>query len=48
MDKLQCLHRPKRGTGHNSYGKFSVGHLRKIRNQLNARLIKWVKWEPGL
>jgi group II intron reverse transcriptase/maturase len=30
------------------YGKFSVGHMRFIWNQLNARLIKWVKWEKGL
>jgi hypothetical protein len=32
----------------NYYGKFSIGHLRRIGNQLNARLIKWVKWEKGL
>ena len=32
----------------NYYGKFSVGHLRYIFNQLNARLLKWVKWEKGL
>ena len=32
----------------NYYGKFSVGHMRNIWNGLNARLIKWVKWEKGL
>jgi|SRR6267378_2950773 len=32
----------------NYYGKFSVGHMRYIWNQLNARLLKWVKWEKGL
>ncbi len=29
----------------NYYSKFSKGHLRYIFNQLNARLIKWVKWK---
>jgi group II intron reverse transcriptase/maturase len=32
----------------NYYGKFSKGHLRRVCNQLNARLLKWVKWEKGL
>lgn len=32
----------------NYYGKFSVGHMRFIWNQLNKRLLKWVKWEKGL
>ncbi len=32
----------------NYYGKFSKGHLRRVCNQLNARLQKWVKWEKGL
>jgi hypothetical protein len=32
----------------NYYGKFSIGHMRRIWNQLNARLLKWVKWEKGL
>lgn len=32
----------------NYYGKFSVGHLRFIWNQLNKRLMKWVQWEKGL
>jgi RNA-directed DNA polymerase len=32
----------------NYYCKFSIGHTRIIWNQLNARLIKWVKWEKGL
>lgn len=32
----------------NYYGKFSKGHLRFVCNQLNARLLKWVKWEKGL
>ena len=32
----------------NYYCKFSVGHTRYIWNQLNARLLKWVKWEKGL
>jgi RNA-directed DNA polymerase len=30
------------------YQKFSQGHMRYIWNQLNARLLKWVKWEKGL
>ena len=32
----------------NYYGKFSTGHLRFIWNNLNKRLLKWVKWEKGL
>lgn len=32
----------------NYYGKFSKGHMRYIFNRMNARLIKWVKWEKGL
>jgi group II intron reverse transcriptase/maturase len=32
----------------NYYCKFSIGHTRNIWNQLNARLLKWVKWEKGL
>jgi RNA-directed DNA polymerase len=32
----------------NYYCKFSVNHTRFIWNQLNARLLKWVKWEKGL
>jgi len=32
----------------NYYHKFSNGHIRYIWNQLNARLLKWVKWEKGL
>lgn len=32
----------------NYYHKFSNGHMRYIWNQLNARLLKWVKWEKGL
>jgi group II intron reverse transcriptase/maturase len=32
----------------NYYGKFSVGHLRFIWNNLNKRLMKWVQWEKGL
>lgn len=32
----------------NYYGKFSTGHLRTVLNQLNVRLIKWVKWEKKL
>lgn len=32
----------------NYYGKFSTGHMRKIWNQLNKRLIKWIQWEKGL
>ncbi len=31
----------------NYFGKFSVGHLRYVCNQINARLFKWVKWEKG-
>lgn len=32
----------------NYYCKFSIGHTRYIWNQLNTRLLKWVKWEKGL
>jgi RNA-directed DNA polymerase len=32
----------------NYYCKFSIGHTRRIWNQLNNRLLKWVKWEKGL
>ncbi len=32
----------------NYYGKFQTGHMRYIFNQLNARLLKRVKWEKGL
>ena len=32
----------------NYYCKFSSNHTREIWNQLNARLLKWVKWENGL
>jgi len=32
----------------NYYCKFSSNHTREILNQLNARLLKWVKWEKGL
>ena len=32
----------------NYYCKFSKGHMRYIWNQLNERLLKWVKWEKGL
>lgn len=32
----------------NYYCKFSMAHTRYIWNQLNARLLKWVKWEKGL
>lgn len=32
----------------NYYCKFSIGHTRYVWNQLNARLLKWVKWEKGL
>lgn len=32
----------------NYYCKFSVNHTRFVWNQLNARLLKWVKWEKGL
>jgi len=32
----------------NYYGKFSTGHLRKVWNNLNKRLMKWVQWEKGL
>jgi RNA-directed DNA polymerase len=32
----------------NYYCKFSSNHTREIWNQLNTRLIKWVKWEKGL
>lgn len=32
----------------NYYCKFSSGHTYTIWNQLNRRLLKWVKWEKGL
>jgi hypothetical protein len=32
----------------NYYHKFSDNHMRYVWNQLNARLLKWVKWEKGL
>jgi RNA-directed DNA polymerase len=32
----------------NYYCKFSSGHMRKVCNQLNKRLMKWVQWEKGL
>ena len=32
----------------NYYCKFSIGKTRRIRHQLNLRLLKWVKWEKGL
>jgi RNA-directed DNA polymerase len=32
----------------NYYCKFSIGHTRYLWNQLNVRLLKWVKWEKGL
>jgi len=32
----------------NYYGKFSTGHLRFIWNNLNKRILKWVKWEKRL
>jgi len=32
----------------NYYCKFSSNHTREIWNQLNTRLLKWVKWEKGL
>jgi RNA-directed DNA polymerase len=32
----------------NYYHKFSSGHMDYVWYQLNARLIKWVRWEKGL
>lgn len=32
----------------NYYHKFSKGDMREVWNQLNHRLLKWVKWEKGL
>jgi group II intron reverse transcriptase/maturase len=32
----------------NYYHKFSDNHMRYVWNQLNARLLKWVKWEKGM
>ena len=32
----------------NYYCKFSTNHTREVWNQLNTRLLKWVKWEKGL
>jgi group II intron reverse transcriptase/maturase len=32
----------------NYYHKFANGPMRYVWNQLNARLLKWVKWEKGL
>ena len=32
----------------NYYGKFWTYHTHHLWNQLNKRLLKWVKWEKGL
>lgn len=32
----------------NYFHKFSSGHMNYVWKQLNARLLKWVKWEKGL
>jgi RNA-directed DNA polymerase len=32
----------------NYFCKFSKGHMRKVCNQLNKRLMKWAQWEQGL
>jgi RNA-directed DNA polymerase len=32
----------------NYFCKFSKGHMRKVCNQLNKRLMKWAQWEKGL
>lgn len=32
----------------NYYHKFSDNHMRCIWNELNAKMLKWVKWEKGL
>jgi RNA-directed DNA polymerase len=32
----------------NYFHKFSSGHMSYVWKQLNARLLKWVKWEKGL
>jgi RNA-directed DNA polymerase len=32
----------------NYFHKFSSGHMSYVWRQLNARLLKWVKWEKGL
>jgi group II intron reverse transcriptase/maturase len=32
----------------NYYCKFSIGHTHYIWNQLNERLLKWVRWQKGL
>lgn len=32
----------------NYYHKFENGSMRYVWNQLNARLLKWVKWEKGM
>ena len=32
----------------NYYHKFWEGDMRTVWNQLNARLLKWVKWEKDL
>jgi len=32
----------------NYYCKFWSNHTRYVWNQLNMRLLKWVKWEKGL
>ena len=32
----------------NYYGKFWTYHTHRLWNQLNKRLLKWVKWEKGL
>lgn len=48
LEVIACELRPVIQGIINYYCKFSTNHTREIWNQLNARLLKWVKWEKGL
>jgi group II intron reverse transcriptase/maturase len=48
LDELVVELRPMLQGIINYYCKFSSGHMRKVCNQLNKRLMKWVQWEKGL
>ncbi len=48
IEKLAAEMKPMLQGIINYYCKFSKGHMRKVCNQLNKRLMKWVQWEKGL
>jgi RNA-directed DNA polymerase len=48
IEKLEAEMKPMLQGIINYYCKFSTGHMRKVCNQLNKRLMKWVQWEKGL